>query len=67
MGVAAEQQERQRLLVSVPETLYQLSISRSRLYELIDSNDLVQVKIGRRTLITQQSISDFVDRLAGVS
>ena len=53
----------QRLLVTVPDALYELSISRTRLYELIATGDLVAVKIGQRTLITQQSISSFVDRL----
>jgi hypothetical protein len=30
---------------------------------MFDSHDLVPVKIGQRTYVTQQSICDFVDRL----
>lgn len=57
----------QRLLVSVQEALYQLSISRSRLYDLLAAGDLTAVKIGNRTYITQQSVRDFVDRLTAAS
>ena len=53
----------QRLLVSIPDAMWQLSISRTRLYELLSCGDLVAVKVGSRTLVTQQSITVFVDRL----
>ncbi|MCA2265196.1 hypothetical protein A5626_01760 [Mycobacterium marseillense] len=57
----------QRLLASVPDTGYQLSISRTRVYDLLASGDLVAVKIGHRNYITAESIRDFVDRLTAAS
>jgi len=61
MEIATGQLE--RLLVPVPETLYQLGIGRTKLYDLFERGDLVPVKIGRRTFITQRSIYEYVDRL----
>jgi len=64
MEIVAEQVERlQRLLVPVPEALYQLGIGRTKLTELWEAGELVAVKIGTRTFITQESINAFVDRL----
>lgn len=38
-------------------------IARTRVYELINSGDLQAVKLGRRTLITRESIDALVERL----
>jgi hypothetical protein len=56
-------EQSQRLLVPIPDALWQLSISRTRLYELLNSGELVGVKVGSRTLVTQQSIRSFVEKL----
>lgn len=40
-----------------------LGVSRTRVYDLIKSGDLQAVKIGRRTLITHESIEALVARL----
>jgi excisionase family DNA binding protein len=58
--VVEEQPE--RLLVGVDETMRQLGISRSTVTRLCARRELVPVKIGTRTCITQESIRAFVDR-----
>ena len=40
-------------------------ISRSHLYELIESKEIKKVNIGRRSFVTAESIHAFVARLAG--
>ena len=40
-----------------------LGIGTTKLYELIQSEDLKRVKIGKRTLITVKSIKAFAERL----
>jgi len=45
-----------KMLYSVEEARRRLSISRTRLYELIGNGDLEVRKIGRRTLITPASV-----------
>lgn len=55
----------ERALLSVDQARHQLGgISRSMLYNLIDSGDLERVKIGNRAFIPQSSIDQFV---AGLS
>jgi hypothetical protein len=57
-----------RRLVSIPEARRELGgIGHSTLYELVNRGELVKVKIGRRGLITAQSIQDYVDRLAALA
>ena len=52
-----------RLLYPVHEAAQQLGIQRTSLYELLKCGELERVKIGRRTLITADSLADYVDRL----
>jgi excisionase family DNA binding protein len=40
-------------------------ISRSHLYELIESGEIKKVNIGRRSFVTTESIEAYVARLAG--
>ena len=64
-----------KLLVPIPEAQIMLGdISRSHLYELIESNKIYEliesnkikkVNIGRRSFVTAESIHAFVARLAG--
>lgn len=55
-----------KLLVPIPEAQIMLGdISRSHLYELIESNEIKKVNIGRRSFVTAESIHAFVARLAG--
>lgn len=49
-----------KLTVSIPEAAQILSLSRSTIYEMMDSGELTKVKFGRRTCITVQSLKDAV-------
>jgi excisionase family DNA binding protein len=52
-------------LVDIRETMTQIPVkSRTTVYELVDRRELVAVKVGSRTFITQESIDAFIDRLA---
>ncbi len=52
------------LLINVPNAMKMLSVSRSRIYRLINSHDLTAVKIGQSRLITVSSIRELVERLS---
>ena len=56
-----------RLLYPVHEAAEQLGIQRTSLYELLKGGELERVKIGRRTLITAESLTEYVDRLRAVA
>jgi excisionase family DNA binding protein len=56
-------QAARRRLWSMEETADQLNIHRTYLYPLIRSGDLTQVHIGRRAMITDESLSRFVAKL----
>lgn len=51
------------LLVSVEEAARAIGGSRSTVYRLIESGDLARVKIGRRALVTAESVRVYVDGL----
>ena len=60
--------EIERLLVSIPGAQAALALgSRTTIYELVDRNELVKVKIGRRSFITAESLAAYVDRLSEVA
>jgi excisionase family DNA binding protein len=52
-----------RALYDVPEAMTLLNLSRSQLYELIRSQRLVTVTVGRRRLVPAASIDDYVTLL----
>lgn len=54
----------EKLSVSIPDTGNALGVGRSSVYELIKSGHLKTIKIGRRTLITVESIRALVDQQA---
>jgi predicted DNA-binding transcriptional regulator AlpA len=57
-----------QLWLSIPKTQATLGgLSRSAIYELIARGDLVRVKIGRRSFITEQSIADYTQRVEAAS
>lgn len=58
-------QETSRRLYSINETADQLSIGRAKLYTLIAGGELDVVKIGRRSLVTAESLDAYVKRLTG--
>ena len=54
-----------KLTVSIPEAANILSLSRSTIYELMDTGELTKVKFGRRTCITVKSLRDAVTNRVG--
>lgn len=52
-----------RLLHPIPDAAAVLGIGRSTLYELITAGEIATVKIGRRTLITQDELERYVSTL----
>lgn len=56
-----------RMLYPLDEVMHKLGIGRTTLYELIDSGELCRVNIGRRALITAESLVAYVDRLNQVA
>jgi excisionase family DNA binding protein len=51
-----------RLLLTVPEAAEALGVSRSVVYELMDSGDLRNIKIGRSRRILVTSLEEFIAR-----
>ena len=51
----------QRLLLTVDETAEALALSRSTIYRLLKSGDLVATRIGTATRIPKSSLNRFVD------
>lgn len=52
-------------LVSIPEARQLLgNIGHTTLYELVNRGEIVKVKIGRRGLITSESLEAYMDRLS---
>lgn len=49
-----------KLLLTVPEAAHQLSIGRSRCYELLLRGELRSFKLGRRRLIPKEALEAFV-------
>lgn len=55
----------ERQLVPIPETCTRLGgISRTTVYALVDSGDLVKVNIGTRSFITADSLTRYVESLS---
>lgn len=48
--------------VSVAAMCRQLSIKRTKAFELIRTRQVEKLKVGSRTLITQRSIDKFIER-----
>ncbi|MGE5693990.1 MAG: helix-turn-helix domain-containing protein [Candidatus Sericytochromatia bacterium] len=53
-----------KLLLSEKETLEALGVGRTKLWELKRAGELVQVRIGRRSFITVESVHAYVDSLS---
>lgn len=52
-----------RLLLSLADAAEVLSMKRTSMYELISRGDVVSVKIGKRRLVTAESLEAYVERL----
>ena len=51
------------LLYTLPEAAEQLRISRTKLYELLDANEIESVHIGRSRKIPAAALDTYVNRL----
>ena len=47
-------------LLAIKQAIYELGISRTALYELIEDGRLKTVKIGRRRLVPIEAIEEFI-------
>jgi excisionase family DNA binding protein len=56
-----------RRLLPIEAVMAQLGVGRSSVFELIGTNQLRSVKIGRRRLIAQSAVDDFVANLIAMS
>jgi excisionase family DNA binding protein len=54
-----------RVLLSVEEAAEQLSLSRTRLYELIKTGDIASVRVGRLRRVPADALLQFIARLVG--
>jgi excisionase family DNA binding protein len=52
-------------LNSVRDVLARVPLSRSKLYQELASGRLKSVKVGRRRLITESQLIDYIDNLIG--
>lgn len=50
------------ILLDIPETTEALRCGRSTVYELIAAGELTTIKIGRRRLVTRDSLVKFIER-----
>ncbi len=55
-------QQRSRLLLTIPEAVDVLNVSRSILYELLLAGEITSVKIGRSRRVPMCSLEEFVAR-----
>lgn len=51
-------------LLSMKQAMYELSIGRTKFYELINAEKLKTVTIGRRRYITVEAIDEFIASLS---
>lgn len=51
------------LLVSIADVCQILGLSRTTVDKLINESQLQRVKVGRRALITRESIGTYIDKL----
>lgn len=58
-----ETQDRRRLLLGLVEGAEALGVKRSTLYDLLAKGEIESVKIGKRRLITADSLEAYVERL----
>ncbi len=50
-------------LLTVPEVMARLRLSRAKVYDLIRARELVTVKIGRCRRVTPQAVRDYIAQL----
>ena len=55
--------QKERLLLPIAEAQWQVGLGRSKFYEYVLSGQIETVKVGRRTLVPQDSLRAFVHAL----
>ena len=61
--MARETAEHLARLHSIESVMERLNLGRSKTFELLATNQLRSVKVGRRRLISESAIVDFINRL----
>lgn len=56
----------ERVFVAIDEAAEALGIGRTMTYQLIKEGDLVSAKIGRRSLVTAESVREYAAKVSGV-
>ena len=51
-------------LYSMADAATQLGLSRSFVYILADKNEIATVKVGRRRLVPEEALAEYVERLS---
>jgi excisionase family DNA binding protein len=51
-----------KLLLTIPEAVKALGVSRSVLYQLLDTGEVISIKIGRSRRVPVITLEDFVAR-----
>lgn len=60
---ATNPSHREPLVYTIPEAATALRISRTKLYELLDTGEIESIHIGRSRKIPAEALSDYVSRL----
>ena len=63
LGVSRHRTQTYSMLLSVEEAADVLRLGRTRTYELVMAKKIQSVKVGRRRLVVQSSLLDFVQTL----
>ena len=61
MTVNANKQIHPRL-VDVTETIYRTGLGKTKLYELIKTGELRPIKLGRKTVFSEQEVSIWIEK-----
>lgn len=46
--------------IDVPETTHRTSLRKTKLYELINAGELRPIKLGRKTVFSEQEVNDWI-------
>ena len=49
-------------LMRIPEVAEELSLSKSKTYQLVQSGEITSIKIDKRRRVTRESLNDYIDR-----
>ena len=49
-------------LMRIPEVAEELSLSKSKTYQLVQSGEITSIKIDKSRRVTRESLNDYIDR-----